>query len=98
MRHNQIPTVLSLLTPEYQERTVQEYYHQVNTNAAIWPSTYCWPEGFMRRWHMASVWEHHIIATPDIVQILAGVVRNFITNVYIGREFNMDDVAVGGVP
>lgn len=98
MRHNQIPTVLSLLTPEYQERTVQEYYHQVNTNAAIWPSTYCWPEGFMRRWHMAAVWEHHVLATPDVMQILAGVVRNFITNVYVGREFNMDDVALGGVP
>src|SRR5690606_27366531 len=98
MRHNQIPTVLSVMTPEYQERTVQEYYHQVNTNAAIWPSTYCWPEGFMRRWHMAAVWEHHILATPNVVQILAGVVRNFITNIYVGREFNMDDTAVGGVP
>lgn len=98
MRHTQIPTVLSLLTPEYQQRSVQEYYHQVNTNAALWPSTFCWPEGFMRRWHMASVWEHYIIANPEIVQITAGVVRNFITNIYVGREFTTEDEASGGVP
>ena len=52
----------------------------------------------MRRWHMAAVWEHHIIANPEIVQITAGVVRNFITNIYVGREFTMDDVDNGGVP
>ncbi len=98
MRHNQAATVISLLTPEYQERMVQEAYHHVNTNVPLWPSTFCWPEGFMRRWHMASVWEHYIIATPDIVQIMAGVARNFITNVHIGREFVMDDVEQGGVP
>lgn len=98
MRHSQISSILSLLTPEYQERMVQEMYHHVNTNAALWPSTFCWPEGFMRRYHMASVWEHQIVATPNLVQVLAGVVRNFITNIYIGREFNMDDVPAGGVP
>jgi len=90
MRHNQIPTILSLLTPEYQTRFVQEAYHHANTNAAQWPSQYCWPEGFMRRWHEAAVWEHYIMVTPNMVQILAGVARNFITNIHIGREFNMD--------
>jgi hypothetical protein len=94
MRHIQTPTVLSLLTDEYQTRFVQEAYHQGNTNAAQWPSSYCWPEGFMRRWHEAAVWEHHIMVTPKMVQILAGVARNFITNIHIGREFNMD----GAVP
>ena len=48
----------------------------------------------MRRWHEAAVWEHYILVTPSLVQILAGVARNFITNIYIGREFNMD----GAVP
>jgi hypothetical protein len=91
--HNQIPTILSLLTPEYQQRMVQQTYHE-GRGQAQWPSSYCWPEGFMRRWHEAAVWEHQIIATPEIVQILAGVARNFITNIYIGREFNMD----GAVP
>ncbi|MEX2367275.1 MAG: hypothetical protein WD601_11780, partial [Pseudohongiellaceae bacterium] len=32
--------------------------------------------------------------TPKMVQILAGVARNFITNIHIGRQFNMD----GAVP
>ena len=50
--------ILSLLTPEYQQRTVQEAYHQVRGNA-IWPSTFCWPEGFMRRYYPFSVWEHY---------------------------------------
>jgi len=94
MRHVQMPTVLSLLTPEYQTRMVQEAYHQGNSNKAMWPSQFCWPEGFMRRWHEAAVWEHNIMVTPDMVQILAGVARNFITNIHVGREFKMD----GAVP
>ena len=94
MRHVQVPTVLSLLTPEYQTRFVQEAYHHGNTNKAQWPSQYCWPEGFMRRWHEAAVWEHHIIATPSVVQIVSGVARNFITTVHVGREFKLD----GNVP
>jgi hypothetical protein len=32
------------------------------------------------------------MVTPDVVQIMAGVARNFITNIHIGREFNMDGV------
>ena len=90
MRHLQVPTVLSLLTEEYQTRMVQETYHQGNTNAPQWQSQYCWPEGFMRRWHEFAVWEHYVMVTPDVVQILAGVARNFITNIHIGREFRMD--------
>jgi len=90
MRHVQVPTILSLLTEEYQTRMVQEAYHHGNTNKAMWPSQFCWPEGFMRRWHEAAVWEHHIMVTPSMVQILAGVARNFITNIHIGREFNVD--------
>ena len=89
MRHNQVPTILSLLTEEYQERMVQEAYHHANTNAAQWPSQYCWPEGFMRRWHEAALWEHYIMVTPKMVQILGGVARNFITNIHIGRDFDM---------
>ena len=94
MRHLQVPTALSLLTEEYQTRMVQETFHQGNTNAPQWQSQYCWPEGFMRRWHEFAVWEHYIMVTPDVVQILAGVARNFITNIHIGREFNME----GAVP
>lgn len=94
MRHVQVPTILSLLTEEYQARMVQEAYHHGNTNKPQWPSQYCWPEGFMRRWHEFAVWDHHIMVTPSLVQILGGIARNFITNIHVGREFNMK----GSVP
>ena len=94
MRFNQVPTILSLLTPEYQERFVQESYHHAHTNAPQWPSQYCWPEGLMRRWHWAAQWEVNVMVTPDMVQFLGGVARNFITNIHIGQEFNME----GAVP
>jgi len=44
----------------------------------------------MRRWHEAATWEWDIMVTPSLVQILAGVADNFITNIHIGREFKMD--------
>ncbi len=91
---SQASTIVSLLTDEYRTRFVQQAYHESNTNAAQWPAQYCWPEGFMRRWHIAATNEHHIIVTPKLVQILTGVADNFVTNIHIGREFNMD----GAVP
>ena len=90
----QFPTVLSLLTPEYQQRMVQDAYHQGNTNAPQWPSQYCWPEGFMRRWHAAATWEWNVLVTPSLVQISAGVADNFVTNIHVGQKFRMD----GAVP
>jgi len=92
MRYNQMPTILSLLTEEYQTYYVQEAYHHGNTNAPQWQSQYCWPEGFTRRFHEFAVWEHYFTVTPNMVQIVAGVARNFITNIYIGREFNTEGV------
>jgi hypothetical protein len=93
---NQFPTILSLLTEEYRTRMVQEAYHQGNTNAAQWPAQYCWPEGFMRRWHYHAVTNqpHSILVTPSLVQIVAGDADNFITDVHIGRTFNRE----GAVP
>jgi len=88
----QVPTVLSVLTEEYQTRMVQEAYHQGVTNKPQWQSQYCWPEGFMRRWHAAAVRDHQILVTPELVQISAGVADNFMTNIHIGREFEMDGV------
>ena len=52
---NQYPTLLSLLTDEYKTRMVQEAYHDAHDNAPQWPAQYCWPEGFMRRWHYHAV-------------------------------------------
>src|SRR5690349_11872445 len=89
----QFPTVLSLLTPEYQKRLVQDAYHQGNTNAPQWVSQYCWPEGFMRRWYAFAIqFPQQIIATPQLVQISAGVADNFVTNIHVGRQFRMDGV------
>jgi len=89
---NQIPTILSLLTDEYQTRMVQEMYHDGHTNAAQWPAQYCWPEGFMRRWHYHAVTNqpHSVVVIPSLVQFIAGDADNFITDVHIGRTFNMD--------
>ncbi|HZF30727.1 MAG TPA: hypothetical protein VE907_16545 [Gammaproteobacteria bacterium] len=94
MRHNQLSTILSLLTPTYQQRMVQQAYHEGVTDRAQWPSQYCWPEGFMRRWHEFATWDWELMVTPQRVQILTGVARNFITNIYVGREFN----TTGAVP
>jgi hypothetical protein len=94
MRKIQVPTVLSLLTPEYQTYVVQEAYHHGNSNVAQWPSQYCWPEGFMRRWHQAAIRDHYVSVTPPLVQIMTGIARNFVTNIHVGREFNME----GAVP
>ena len=48
--YNQVPTILSLLTPEFQQRLVQQLYHQAHDHAAQWSLMYCRPEGFMRWW------------------------------------------------
>ena len=91
---NQIPTLLSLLTPEYQTRMVQQEFHEGNSDAAEWPGTYCWPEGFMRRYHWAATGEHEIMVTPKLVQILTSSSDNYITHIHIGRKFDMS----GAVP
>src|SRR5690606_14907029 len=59
MRHVQVPTILSLLTAEYQTRLVQEIYHHGHSNKPMWPSQYCWPEGFVRRWHEWAAYDHY---------------------------------------
>jgi hypothetical protein len=96
MFFNQTSTILSLLTPEYQTRLVQELYHDAVSNAPQWPAQYCWPEGFMRRWHYHGVTNqpHTVIVTPLLVQIMAGDADNFVTNVHIGRAFDLS----GAVP
>ena len=95
MQMSQIPTILSLLTEEYQTRFVQESYHEGVTNAPQWPAQYCWPEGFMRRYHFAGPGGHHaFIITPKLVQIQSSSAKNYVTSIYIGREFEMS----GSVP
>jgi hypothetical protein len=51
---SQAPTVLSVLTPEYQKRMVQLIYHEAVTNAPQWNASFCYPEGFIRWWAQPS--------------------------------------------
>jgi hypothetical protein len=94
----QLSTIALLLTPEYQTRLVQQIYHEGHDNAFQWPAQYCWPEGFMRRWSFVATAggpndpdmpSHHVIVTPSLVQITAGTADNFVTNIFIGRSFDM---------
>jgi hypothetical protein len=93
---SQIPTLLSLLTDEYQTRFVQQAYHVGHDNAPQWPAQYCWPEGFMRRWYWAATGmeAQTVIVTPSLVQIMAGNATNFLTQIHVGRGFNKE----GAVP
>ncbi len=91
---NQIPTILSLLTEEYQLRMVQQNYHEGTTNTPQWPGQYCWPEGFMRRFHFAGTTQRYIMVTPKLVQVLSSSAGNFLVNIHIGRDFDMS----GAVP
>jgi hypothetical protein len=88
----QIPTYLSLLTPEYQQRFVQQMYHYAASNAAQWPGSYCWPEGFMRRFAQYGQRDANLIVTPDLILDLREGTHNFLTEIHIGREFNEEGV------
>jgi len=91
MRINQISTILSLLTPQYQQRAVQEFYHYVHNSAWNWPGTYCWPEGFMRRNALFGGESNiQIITTPNLVQFASAGVDNTIYQVHLDREFNLE--------
>jgi hypothetical protein len=85
-RINQAPTILSLLTPEYQERMVQMNYHEAVNNAPQWNAAYCYPEGFMRWWAEFSLNAIEIMTNPHQIQMLSGVADNFLRRVLIGQK------------
>src|SRR5690606_1011659 len=92
--YNQVPTILSLLTPEYQQRLVQQLYHQAHDRAAQWSAMLCRPEGFMRWWSgPGGPGALDVLVTPGRVQFLGGS-GNAIRNVHVGREFDLS----GAVP
>jgi hypothetical protein len=91
---NQTSTILSLLTPEYQQRTVQMHYHQSVNNAPLWPAQFCWPDGFMRSFSRQAHLAMDFITTPERLQTMASSAENFIRHFNVGREFNM----TGAVP
>ena len=84
---NQVPTILSLLTPEYQKRMVQMNYHEAVDNAPQWEASFCYPEGFLRWWAQASQGGNfQLTMTPWNVQFLSGIAANFLRQVLIGKE------------
>ena len=84
---NQTPTILSLLTPEYQTRMVQMNYHEAVDNSPQWNASFCYPEGFMRFWAAASQGGNfQLTMTPWNVQFLSGIAANFLRQVLIGKE------------
>jgi hypothetical protein len=92
--YNQVPTILSLLTPDYRQRLVQQLYHQAHDHAAQWSLMFCRPEGFMRWWSgPGGPGSLDVLVTPTRVQFWGGS-GNAIRNVHIGREFDLS----GAVP
>jgi hypothetical protein len=83
----QIPTYLSLLTPQYQRHFVQQMYHYSGSNAAQWPGSYCWPEGFMRRLAQYGGARVNLVMTPELVLDMRVAAKTLITQIHIGREF-----------
>jgi hypothetical protein len=84
---NQVPTILSLLTPEYQKRMVQMNYHEGVDNSPQWNASFCYPEGFMRWWSEASSGGNfQLTMNPNNVQFLSGIAANFLRQVLIGKQ------------
>jgi hypothetical protein len=88
----QIPTYLTLLTPEYQKRFVQQMYHYSGDNSAQWPGSYCWPEGFMRRLAQYGGARVSIVVTPDLVLDMRNAAKTLITQIHIGAQFDESGV------
>ena len=83
----QAPTVLALLTPEYQKRMVQTAYHEAVTNAPQWSASFCWPEGFIRWWSQPSqAGNFQLTMTPWNIQFLSGIADNFLRQVMVGKQ------------
>jgi hypothetical protein len=84
---NQVPTILSLLTPQYQTYMVQQNYHEGVNNSPQWMASLCYPEGFMRWWSAASQGHNfQLIMNKDTIQFLSGIADNFVRQVQIGRQ------------
>jgi hypothetical protein len=84
---NQVPTILSLLTPEYQKRMVQMNYHEAVDNSPQWEASFCYPEGFLRWWAEFSAGGNFQLTTsPWQVQFLSGIAANFLRQVLIGEQ------------
>ena len=82
----QTATLLSLLTPEYQERMTQMNYHEAVSNSPQWMAAFCYPEGLLRFYTQFATRGMEVLVTPNQVQFLAGVADNFLRKVHVGQE------------
>jgi hypothetical protein len=90
---SQAPTVLSLLTPEYQKRMVQLIYHEAVTNSPQWSASFCYPEGFTRWWAAPSqAGNFQLTMTPWMMQTISGIADNFLRQTMIGKETHVQKV------
>jgi hypothetical protein len=90
---SQAPTVLSVLTPEYQKRMVQLIYHEAVTNAPQWSASFCYPEGFIRWWSAPSrAGDFQLVMTPWMMQTISGIADNFLRQTMIGKETHVQKV------
>jgi hypothetical protein len=85
-RATQVPTFLSLLTPEYQQRMVRQLYHEGVDAAHQWSASYCWPEGFMRQWATGPK-PQRIVVTPEVVLFMGSGSGNMWRTVHLDRDF-----------
>jgi hypothetical protein len=89
----QAPTVLSVLTPEYQKRMVQLIYHETVSNAPQWNASFCYPEGFIRWWSQPSqAGNFQLTMTPWNIQFLSGIADNFLRQVMVGKTEHVQKV------
>lgn len=84
----QIPTYLSLLTPEYQKRFVQQMFHYSGDNSPQWPGQYCWPEGFMRRFSQYGGNRINLVISPDLVLDMRNSAKSLVSQIHIGSQFD----------
>jgi hypothetical protein len=91
--YGQMSTMVSLLTPEYQKRMVQQLYHEAVTNSAQWNASFCYPEGLVRWWVNPSRGENfQMIVTPWMVQTISGIADNFLRQVHIDKPKHVLDI------
>ncbi len=84
---SQSPTVLSLLTPQYQTYMVQTTYHEAVTNAPQWSASFCWPEGFIRWWSQPSrAGDFQLTMSTWNIQFISGIADNFLRQVMLGKQ------------
>ena len=90
--NSQISTMISLLTPEYQKRMVQQVYHEGVTNSPQWNASFCYPEGLVRWWVSVSRGENfQMVTTPWMVQAVSGIGDNFLRQVMVDKPKHVLD-------